>query len=116
MEKRKYALARHFRRNLTDAEARLWFRLKGKPDGLHFRRQHLIGPFIADFYCAAARLVIEIDGQVHATEDVAERDERRTAYLQSQNLTVYRLAGADVMGDPDEAALGVILMAKALVK
>jgi very-short-patch-repair endonuclease len=116
MEKRKYALARHFRRNLTDAEARLWFRLKGKPDGLHFRRQHPVGPYITDFYCAAARLVIEIDGQVHGTEDIAERDERRTAYLEARGLTVYRLSGADVMGDPDEAALCVILTAKALVK
>ena len=86
MEKRKYALARHFRRNLTDAEARLWLRLKGKPDGLHFRRQHPIGPYIADFYCAAARLVIEIDGQVHGTENVAGRDERRTVYLEAQNF------------------------------
>ena len=114
MEKRKYALARHFRRNLTDAEARLWLRLKGKPDGLHFRRQHPIGPYVADFYCTAARLIVEIDGQVHGTENVAERDEPRTVYLEAQNLTIYRLSGTDVMGDPDEAALGVILTAKAL--
>ena len=56
MEKRKYALARHFRRNLTDAEVLMWARLKGKPEGLHFRRQHPVGPYITDFYCAAARL------------------------------------------------------------
>jgi len=116
MEKRKYALARLFRRNLTDAEARLWFRLKGKPEGLHFRRQHPVGPYIADFYCAAARLIIEIDGLVHGTEDIADRDERRTAYLEAQGFTIYRLSGADVLGDPDEAALGVILKAQARVK
>jgi len=84
MEKRKYALARHFRRNLTDAEVLMWVRLKGKPEGLHFRRQHPVGPYIADFYCAAARLGVEIDGQVHDEDDVVVRDARRTAYLEKQ--------------------------------
>jgi len=114
MEKRKYALARQFRRNLTDAEVLIWARLKGKPDGLHFRRQHPVGPYITDFYCAAARLVIEIDGLTHYDDDVAVRDERRTAYLEKAGLTVYRATGADVMHDPDEVAREIIRRAKLL--
>ncbi|MBW8880049.1 MAG: endonuclease domain-containing protein [Asticcacaulis sp.] len=114
MEKRKYALARQFRRNLTDAEVLIWARLKGKPDGLHFRRQHPVGPYITDFYCASARLVIEIDGQVHDDDDVAIRDARRTVYLEKQGLIVCRITGVDVMYDPDEVARQVIEKAKLL--
>jgi len=106
-KKRKYALARQFRRNLTDAEVLIWARLKGKPEGLHFRRQHPVGPYITDFYCAASRLVIEIDGQV--------RDARRLAYLEKQGLIVWRVTGADVMCDPDAVAAEIILKAKSLL-
>jgi very-short-patch-repair endonuclease len=89
--------------------------LKGKPDGLHFRRQHPVGPYITDFYCAAARPVIEIEGQIHGEDDVVIRDARKTAYLEKQGLIVYRLAGADVMYDPDEAAAEVIRTAMSLL-
>lgn len=116
MEKRKYALARHFRRNLTDAEVLIWVRLRGKPEGLHFRRQHPIGPYIADFCCAAARLIVEIDGQIHNEDHIALRDARRTLYLEAQGLTVHRVSGADVMYDPDDAATAIISLAQALVK
>ena len=94
----------------------MWVRLKGKPEGLHFRRQHPVGPYITDFYCAAARLVVEIDGQIHDEDDVAIRDARRNAYLEKQGLLVYRLTGADVMYDPDEAAAEVIRKATSLVR
>ena len=70
----KYAQARRLRRELTPPEARLWLRLKGRQDGLHFRKQHPVGPFIVDFYCASARLVVEVEGLVHDLSDVAERD------------------------------------------
>ena len=62
----------------------------------------------------SARLVIEIDGQLHLEDDVAIRDARRTAYLENQGLIVYRVTGADVMYDPDEAASEIIRMGKAL--
>jgi hypothetical protein len=67
--------------------------VKGKPEGLHFRRQHPVGPYITDFYCAAARLVIEIDGQVHDDNAAAVHDARRTAYLEKEGLVVYRVTG-----------------------
>lgn len=107
----KYELARRFRRQLTPPEARLWSRLKGKPDGVHFRKQHPIGRFIVDFYCAAARLVIEIDGQFHTLPEVEARDEIRSKWLESQGLVIMRISAADVMLDPDETALGVVLRA-----
>lgn len=69
----KHGLARQFRKDLTPPEARLWARLKGKADGLHFRKQHPIGPYIVDFYCAKANLIIEVDGLAHDCGDVAER-------------------------------------------
>ncbi len=62
----KQAFARRMRRAITAAEARLWERLRNNQlAGLHFRRQQIIDGFIADFYCRAARLVVECDGAVH---------------------------------------------------
>ena len=106
--RKKYALARQFRKELTDAEARIWLRLKGRSDGAHFRKQHPIGPYIVDFYCAKAKLVIEIDGEVHNREDNPEKDLRRTNYLEGLGLEVYRIPGDEVMADPDEVALGIL--------
>jgi very-short-patch-repair endonuclease len=108
----KYGLARILRKELTPPEARIWARLKGKPDGLHFRKQHPIGPYIVDFYCAQAKLVIEVEGQIHNVAEVAQRDERRTTWLEGQGYHVYRMNAADIMADPDEAAYGVYLLAK----
>jgi very-short-patch-repair endonuclease len=97
---------------LTPPEARLWLRLKGRQDGLHFRRQHPIGPFIVDFYCAAARLVIEVEGQVHDLPAIAERDVMRKAWLEELGLEVMRISASEIMHDPDEMALGISLRAK----
>jgi very-short-patch-repair endonuclease len=108
----KYGLAKLLRKEMTPPEARIWARLKSKPDGLHFRKQHPIGPYIVDFYCAAAGLVIEVEGQIHDVAEVARRDERRAAWLESQGLHVYRMNAADIMADPDEAAHSVYLLAK----
>jgi very-short-patch-repair endonuclease len=111
----KYELARRFRRELTDAEVRLWVRIKGKPEGVHFRKQHPVGVYILDFYCAAARLAIEVEGQIHNVPEVAAQDEIRFSWLKAHGFEVMRLAGADVMGYPDEAAQGVVLYAQALI-
>ncbi|ESQ91315.1 hypothetical protein ABAC460_07040 [Asticcacaulis sp. AC460] len=107
----KYELARRFRRTLTPSETRLWLRLRGNPQGIHFRRQHPIGPYIVDFYCTAASLVVEVDGSVHTEDDKARRDEVSTAWLEAQGMMVFRLNGADVMIDPDTAAEDVLELA-----
>jgi very-short-patch-repair endonuclease len=71
---------------MTKPERILWNALRNRQlDGHHFRRQHPIGDFIVDFFCAEARLVIEVDGDSHAGQ--REYDARRTAWLLAQRIT-----------------------------
>ena len=67
--------------------------------GVNFRRQHTIGRFIVDFYCPAARLVVEADGPIH--QYTAEEDSIRQKFLEAQNLRVLRFTNAEVMQDTD---------------
>jgi very-short-patch-repair endonuclease len=84
------------RRLLTPAERRLWSRLRNNQlEGMHIRRQHAIEQFIADFYCAPARLVIEIDGDVHA--DRVAYDARRTDWFIANGYRVIRFTNEDVL-------------------
>ncbi|MCK0146454.1 endonuclease domain-containing protein [Arenibacter sp. F26102] len=79
------------RKSLTSAEAFLWNELKGKKlDGRKFRRQHGIGNYITDFYCAQENLVIELDGEVHNNAISIEKDDKRTAFLHGKGYTVVR--------------------------
>jgi very-short-patch-repair endonuclease len=93
-------------------EVLLWQRLKGGPQGISFRKQHPIGSYRADFYCAAAKLVIEVDGIAHDMGNRPQRDEKRTAVLEQQGYTILRLPAADILRDPDEAAASVIAFAR----
>jgi very-short-patch-repair endonuclease len=77
--------ARDLRSNLTRPEALLWQHLRGDKLGVRFRRQHRIGSYIADFYCAAANLVVEIDGDSHAERE--EYDANRTWWLAQRGCT-----------------------------
>ena len=82
---------RTLRNKLTPAEAVLWKALqKGKLDGRKFRRQHSVGSYIIDFYCAEERLAVELDGQPHFTFAGSESDNERTKYLNSLNIRVLR--------------------------
>jgi very-short-patch-repair endonuclease len=100
--------ARALRRDMTLPEGLLWCELRKRPAGLKFRRQHPFGRCIVDFYCSAARLVIEIDGVSHEMGDGPDRDRRRDSWLRSQGLHVIRFAAADVMRDL-EAVVGEIV-------
>ena len=103
-----YERARRLRRTLTPPEARLWRCLKGdKLGGLGFRKQHPIGPFILDFYCAAAKLAVEVDGAIHGTEAQIFHDRRRTAWLGGKGLRVIRIRALDIRDDLD-GVLGFI--------
>jgi very-short-patch-repair endonuclease len=85
---------------MTDAELRLWLRLRGEQvDGYRFRRQVPIGPYVVDFVCRKASLVIEVDGGQHAGEEA--RDAERTARLESRGYRVIRFWNADVLQEPD---------------
>ncbi|MBE9138108.1 DUF559 domain-containing protein [Nodosilinea sp. LEGE 07088] len=87
--------ARELRKNQTPAETLLWELLRSRRFlGAKFRRQHEIGPFIADFYCHDARLVIELDGKVHLTQGL--RDQDRNNWMQANGLTVLRFSNDDV--------------------
>src|SRR6266545_305997 len=91
------ATARRLRANATDTEARLWRHLRRAPMlGSHFRRQVPIGPYVADFACMAARLVIEVDGSQHGSEDGRVQDETRTRWLQKEGYRVLRFWNNDV--------------------
>jgi len=106
---RQTALARANRRPLTPPEARLWRHLRDRQlGGLKFRRQQVLGPYIADFCCFEARLVIELDGDSHI-EQVAY-DERRTAWLRGEGFRVLRFTNKDVF-DNLEGVLEAIRMA-----
>lgn len=95
-----YERARRMRKALTPPEARLWRCLKGdKLDGLGFRKQHPIGPYILDFYCAAAKLAVEIDGAGH--DNRAAHDIRRTAWLGTKGIHVIRIPALQVRDELD---------------
>ena len=88
-------LARVLRKNMTPWERRLWYDfLRDYP--VRFQRQKAIGNYIADFYCARARLVIELDGGGHYTAEQAGKEELRTKDLESMNLTVVRICNLDI--------------------
>lgn len=103
------AFARELRSHQTDAEQQLWHRLRRKQlHGLQFYRQKPIGPYIVDFYCAAARLVIELDGSQHFEPAHQSKDQQRDAYLAQQGLLVLRFDNLQVLKETD-AVIQVVL-------
>jgi very-short-patch-repair endonuclease len=89
------AKAQRLRRKLTEAERKLWSALRNRQlNGVKFRRQQPIGPFIADFVCQERRLIIEADGGQHAK---SLRDDRRTAFLESKGYEVLRFWNNDIL-------------------
>lgn len=91
------------RNNLTPAEEELWRLLrKHKIQGLKFRRQHSIGNFIVDFYCAAQKLVIEVDGAVHDSPEAVANDTLRDEILNELGFKVLRIRNDEVFFSPDE--------------
>ncbi len=95
------ARARELRKRLTEAETTLWFRLRGL-QGIRFRRQHPVGPFIADFAFTRARLIVEIDGATHATEAERSYDARRDSFLRSRGWRVVRIPNVDIYERSDD--------------
>ena len=88
-------LAKALRKNMTPWEKKLWYQfLRSYP--VRFQRQKAIGNYIADFYCAKARLIIELDDCEHYTPEQIIKDETRTAELENMNLTVLRILNRDV--------------------
>ena len=87
--------AQEMRKNATRQENRLWYDfLRRYP--VHFYRQKIIGEYIADFYCPAAKLVIEVDGEYHSNPAQAEYDLERTEYLNARGLLVLRFRNDEI--------------------
>lgn len=88
---------------MTFPEQLLWSRLKSDQIlGARFRRQHPLGPYIADFFCPAVGLVIEVDGITHRTADAAEHDRRRDEWMRSQGLEILRVTNDEVLQSLDD--------------
>jgi very-short-patch-repair endonuclease len=82
-------------------ERRLWWALRdSRLDGLKFRRQHPLGPFVLDFYCHAARLAVEVDGGSHDIAGRKESDVRRDAWLKDRGIHTLRLPARLLEDDP----------------
>ena len=98
MERNKKLLpnAQSLRKRMTKEEAHLWYQFLCRYP-LRFRRQYIIGNYIADFYCHQAKMVVELDGSQHCTPEEKAYDEKRTQYLLSQGLKVLRFSNLDVM-------------------
>jgi very-short-patch-repair endonuclease len=93
--------ARNLRWNMTDAERYLWAILRRKRfAGPRFRRQHPIAPYIADFFCPAAKLIVELDGGHHAEEKQSLHDKRGTRWLEARGYRVLRLWNTDLKRNP----------------
>ena len=88
--------AQSLRKRMTKEEAHLWYQFLCRYP-LRFRRQYIIGNYIADFYCYQARLVVELDGSQHCTPEEKAYDKKRTQYLQSQGLQVLRFSNLDIL-------------------
>jgi very-short-patch-repair endonuclease len=98
------AMASHLRQALTLPEGLLWKALKARrQDGLHFRRQHPLGPYVLDFYCSRARLCVEVDGYSHGAADRPEHDVERDEWLLEQGIETLRLRAGLVLEDLDAA-------------
>jgi len=99
--------ARDLRQNSSPPERILWKRLRGQRlAGLKFRRQHPMGPFVADFYCVEAGLVLEIDGRAAHSGQRREHDRSRDAWMTERGVEVVRISAADVTTNLD----GVLAM------
>ena len=88
-------LAKNLRKNATSQENHLWYDFLSKYE-TRFQRQKAIGNYIADFYCAKARLVIELDGGGHYIAEQMGKDDIRTKKLEEMNLTVLRICNLDI--------------------
>ena len=93
--------AKENRKNPTEAETILWECIKERQLGRPFRRQHIIGMFIADFACIPSKLIIELDGGYHQMPEQQTSDEQRQEWLESKGFTVIRFTNEEVISDID---------------
>ncbi len=99
-----FKLAKELRKNETESEKILWTKLnKNQMMGLQFRRQHPINMFVADFYCAKIKLVIEVDGDIHELLEYHEHDIGRSDIIDDFGITVIRFSNDQIINDLDNS-------------
>jgi very-short-patch-repair endonuclease len=108
------ASAKRLRHATSLPEGLLWRLLRQRPTGLKFRRQHPVGDYIVDFYCAELRLVVEIDGMSHDMGDKPDGDVACDAWLRSRGLEVIRVRAADVLKDVVAVADSLVAICAAM--
>ena len=105
---RNVSKARKLRRDMSLPEVLLWNLLRRSPDGVHFRRQHSIGDYVLDFYCANSRVAFEVDGVAHDMGDRPEHDAKRDAWLREQAIEVVRIPASEVLRSVEDAAESMV--------
>ena len=105
--------ARQLRKQLSPAELRLWLALRQRPGDLKFRKQHPAGFFALDFFCAAAKLCIEVDSEAHNRGDQPAVDEKRDAWLRLHGIETLRVSAIDVFRDLDAVVTHIVATARA---
>ena len=100
-------LSKNLRNNMTREERHLWYDfLKGLP--VTVNRQKVIGKYIVDFYCASAKIVIELDGSQHFTDDGCQKDKERDLYLKEHGITVLRYTNLDINKNFDAVCMDIL--------
>ena len=99
---RSHSNAKRLRKQMTPPEIALWLALRGNEEGLRFRKQHAAGRYVLDFYCAPARLAIEVDGESHNHGNRPERDATRDAWLIAQDIQVLRYPAREMLANLDD--------------
>lgn len=108
-----FSNAKKLRLNQTEAEEKFWYAVKDNQiEGYKFRRQHPLSIYIADFYCHALKLVIEIDGGYHLSEEQQLLDKKRTTDLEFQGLKVIRFTNEEIISNLEE----VLSKIKSIIK
>jgi very-short-patch-repair endonuclease len=110
-----YPLARAQRKTPSLPEGLLWRELRGRAGGLKFRRQHPVGRYVLDFYCAAAKCGFEIDGLAHDMGDRPMRDEARDGWFVEQGIKVMRIPAREVLADPARVAESMARMCRGII-
>ncbi len=101
-----YRRAKRLRQEMSLPEVLLWQQLRGRA-GEKWRKQHPAGPYVLDFYCDAARLCVEVDGEVHARGTAPQHDARRDAWLAAQGLATLRVPAVEVLNNLEGVLLWI---------
>ena len=109
-------MSRKLRREMSLPEVLLWQELRKRPAGLKFRKQHPAGAFSADFFCHAARFVVEVDGEAHERGDRPQRDAARDRWFEERRFQVLRIPAAEVLRDLEAVIRHIVATANPPLK